>query len=396
MWIRLIAALWAALLLPAAAHADIKETIAKLAPNGLVLVLDKDGKDLLAQNADKSFVPASVAKIVTAWLAMEVLGPDYRFETRFHVDAKRVLYVRGGGDPMLVSEELDLLAPALLAATGEEPFTGMVLDGSYYPDDLEIPGIEGTDEAYDALNSALAVNFNTINAVRSGDTVKSAEAQTPITPLAISQFKARGPKGKGRISLAQEDPSISILYAGELIAAFIEKAGGKIDGAISLGPVPDGLKPVYVHRQSRDLAEILRLLLLGSNNYIANQVFLEIGTDLLGGPVSLDKSLRVANQILARHGLAKAIHLEEGSGISRDNRFTARGLAEVLDLFAPHAELMRRTKSGSRYKTGTFSGVSTLAGFAKTKSHGDVRFVISLSGGGKLRFRLLEAIEREL
>ena len=396
MWIRLIAALWAALLLPPAAHADIKETIAKLAPNGLVLVLDKDGKDLLAQNADKSFVPASVAKIVTAWLAMEVLGPDYRFETRFHVDAKRVLYVRGGGDPMLVSEELDLLAPALLAATGEEPFTGMVLDGSYYPDDLEIPGIEGTDEAYDALNSALAVNFNTINAVRSGDTVKSAEAQTPITPLAISQFKARGPKGKGRISLAQEDPSISILYAGELIAAFIEKAGGKIDGAISLGPVPDGLKPVYVHRQSRDLAEILRLLLLGSNNYIANQVFLEIGTDLLGGPVSLDKSLRVANQILARHGLAKAIHLEEGSGISRDNRFTARGLAEVLDLFAPHAELMRRTKSGSRYKTGTFSGVSTLAGFAKTKSHGDVRFVISLSGGGKLRFRLLEAIEREL
>ena len=396
MWIRLIAALWAALLLPAAAHADIKETIAKLAPNGLVLVLDKDGKDLLAQNADEPFVPASVAKIVTAWLAMEVLGPDYRFETRFYLDDKRILHVRGGGDPMLVSEELDVLAPALLAATGKEPFTGMVLDGSYYPAELEIPGVEGTDEAYDALNSALAVNFNTINAVRSGDTVKSAEAQTPITPLAINQFKARGPKGKGRISLAQEDPSISILYAGELIAAFIEKAGGKIDGAISLGPVPDGLKPVYVHRQSRDLAEILRLLLLGSNNYIANQVFLEIGTDLLGGPVSLDKSLRVANQILARHGLAKAIHLEEGSGISRDNRFTARGLAEVLDLFAPHAQLMRRTKSGSRYKTGTFSGVSTLAGFAKTKSHGDVRFVISLSGGGKLRFRLLEAIEREL
>ena len=397
MWTRLLAAFCAALLLlPAAAHADIEETIAKLAPNGLVLVLDSDGKELVAQNADEPFVPASVAKIVTAWLAMEVLGGDYRFETRFYVDAKRVLHVRGGGDPMLVSEELDLLAPALLAATGKEPFTGMVLDGSYYPAKLEIPGIEDSDEAYDALNSALAVNFNTINAVRSGNTVKSAEAQTPITPLAISQFLARGPKGKGRISLTQEDPSISILYAGELIAAFIEKAGGKIDGAISLGPVPDGLKPVYVHRQSRDLAEILRLLLLGSNNYIANQVFLEIGADLLGGPVSLDKSLRVANQILAKHGLAKAIHLEEGSGISRDNRFTARGLAEVLDLFAPHAQLMRRTKSGSRYKTGTFSGVRTLAGIAKTKDHDDVRFVISLSGGGKLRFRLLEAIEREL
>ena len=35
----------------------------------------------MAQNADKPFVPASVTKIVTAWLAMETLGGDYRFET---------------------------------------------------------------------------------------------------------------------------------------------------------------------------------------------------------------------------------------------------------------------------------------------------------------------------
>jgi D-alanyl-D-alanine carboxypeptidase len=37
----------------------------------------------VAQNADEPFVPASVTKIVTAWLAMEVLGADYRFETAF-------------------------------------------------------------------------------------------------------------------------------------------------------------------------------------------------------------------------------------------------------------------------------------------------------------------------
>ena len=55
---------------------------------------------MVAQNADRPFVPASVAKIVTAWLAMEVLGADYRFETRFYLDRDRVLYIRGGGDPL--------------------------------------------------------------------------------------------------------------------------------------------------------------------------------------------------------------------------------------------------------------------------------------------------------
>ena len=254
MWSRLLAL--ALLLMPAPALAGVKEKIAAMAPSALVLVLDDKGNELIAQNADKPFAPASVTKIVTAWLAMEVLGGNYRFETHFYLDKDRVLYVRGGGDPFLVSEELAELATELVAAIGKEPITGIVLDASYYPSDLRIPGIEDTGEAYDALNSALAVNFNTINAVRKGNRVSSAEPQTPITPLAISQFRARGPKGRGRISLAK-DPAISLKYAGELIAAFIDKAGGSVKGKISIGSVPEGLKPVYVYRQSRTLSEIL-------------------------------------------------------------------------------------------------------------------------------------------
>jgi serine-type D-Ala-D-Ala carboxypeptidase/endopeptidase (penicillin-binding protein 4) len=46
--------------------------------------MDEKGNELIAQNADQPFVPASVTKIVTAWLAMEVLGGYYRFETRFY------------------------------------------------------------------------------------------------------------------------------------------------------------------------------------------------------------------------------------------------------------------------------------------------------------------------
>jgi len=389
MWSRLLVV---ALLLPAQALAGTKEEVATLAPLGLVLVMDAQGKELIAQNADQPFVPASVTKIVTAWLAMEVLGGDYRFETRFYLDHNRALYVRGGGDPFLISEELSRLAPELVAAVGKEPITGIVLDASYYPADLRIPGIENSGEAYDALNSALAVNFNTIYAVRKGNTVRSAEKQTPITPIAISQFRARGPNGSGRISLAQ-DPAVSLQYAGELIAAFIERAGGSVKGKISTGTVPAGLESVYVHK-SRSLSEILVQLLIASNNYIANQVFLEIG-GTLGGPVSLEKSLKVANEILAANGLAEDIHLEEGSGISRNNHFTARGLAKVLELFAPHADLLHGHDGGLN-KTGTMSGVSTLAGYADTSSHGRVRFVISLKSNGPLRFELLHAIEAGL
>jgi D-alanyl-D-alanine carboxypeptidase/D-alanyl-D-alanine-endopeptidase (penicillin-binding protein 4) len=395
MWSHFLVLAYALLLLPAQAVAGAKEKVAALAPSGVVLVIDDKGNEVVAQNADKPFVPASVAKIVTAWLALDVLGAEYRFETRFYLDRDRVLYIRGGGDPFLVSEELAQLASALVAATGKQPLSGIVLDASYYPSDIRIPGIEDTEEAYDALNSALAVNFNTINAVRKGKTVRSAEPQTPITPLAISQVLARGAQGRGRISLTQ-DPAVSLRYAGELIAAFIERAGGSLKGKISIGAVPQGLEPIYVHRQSRSLAAILNGLLVGSNNYIANQVFLEIGGHRLGGPVSLEKSLKVANEMLAKHGLAESIHLEEGSGISRGNRFTARGLAQVLQLFEPHSGLLRRGE-GTRFKTGTFSGVRTLAGYADTSTHGRVRFVIALtSNNSAMRFRLLKAIQSEL
>jgi D-alanyl-D-alanine carboxypeptidase/D-alanyl-D-alanine-endopeptidase (penicillin-binding protein 4) len=100
--------------------------------------------------------------------------------------------------------------------------------------------------------------------------------------------------------------------------------------------------------------------------------------------------------MLAAHDLAEAIHLEEGSGISRGNRFMARGLAKVLDLFAPHADLLRGHNGGAN-KTGTLDGVRTLAGYASTSRHGQVRFVISLrSNNGEMRFQLLRAIQSEL
>jgi D-alanyl-D-alanine carboxypeptidase/D-alanyl-D-alanine-endopeptidase (penicillin-binding protein 4) len=129
---------------------------------------------------------------------------------------------------------------------------------------------------------------------------------------------------------------------------------------------------------------------------MANQIFLETGAHRLGGPVSLEKSVAVAREMLAAHDLADAIRVEEGSGLSRGNRFTARGLAKVLDLFAPNLSLLE-SRNGTAYKTGTLEGVRTLAGYASTSGHGPIRFVISLKGNnGAKRFELLKAIESEL
>ena len=384
----------------APARAGVRETVAALAPAATVLVVDAQGHEqkwatvlvVVTQNADIPFVPASVTKIVTAWLALDILGPDYRFTTRFYLDADRRLYVRGGGDPYLISEELAVLAKNLVATTGPAPYSGLVLDASYYPADLAIPGIEADAQAYDAPNAALGVNFNTVFATRRGDDVRSAEPQTPITPLAIAEFRAHGPNGAGRISLP---PAVGLPYAGELLAAFVARAGGAVNGPITTGGVPPGLAPVYVHKQSRPLSEILVGLLKDSNNYTANQIFLEIGAAKLGGPVSLTKSLQVAEAALAAQGLAGAMVMKEGAGISRDARFTARGLAKVLDLFAPHADLLRG-HNGGLDKTGTMSGVRTLAGYADTKAHGRVRFVFAGTGNDEMRFRVLKAVEAGL
>ena len=62
----------------------------------------------------------------------------------------------------------------------------------------------------------------------------------------------------------------------------------------------------------------------------------------------------------------------------------------------PHAALLRSGDSAF-YKTGTFSGARTLAGYTNTAKHGRVRFVIALGGNdGAMRFRLLDVIRSEL
>ncbi len=68
-----------------------------------------DNKIVYAKNAQQLFTPASTTKLVTEGTALELLGPNYRFDTRVYrtgpVDAEGTLHgdlvLVGSGDPNL-------------------------------------------------------------------------------------------------------------------------------------------------------------------------------------------------------------------------------------------------------------------------------------------------------
>ena len=88
---------------------------AGIAMGGLGLALRPlDGRGpVLEHQASRPFNPASTMKLVTTYVALGVLGPDYRWRTTIHAGGPIVgdrlrgdLILRGGGDPKLVVEDL--------------------------------------------------------------------------------------------------------------------------------------------------------------------------------------------------------------------------------------------------------------------------------------------------
>lgn len=363
--------------------------------NGGYIVLNHKNEPILANNQDLAYQPASIVKIATSLAGIRILGKEYRFATGFYLGETNDhdLYIKGYGDPYLVSEEIALIA-GRLAARGLKEIGSIYLDDQAFR--LESITAEGTGRTlnpYDVSSGGLVVNFNTVNLeVTAGGVIRSAEPQTPTLPL-MKKLGRNLPPGIHRINITTDENN-SLQYAGELFRELFKAESITVRGTFGRGPVPDNLQPLYVHRSSRDLAEIIEGLMLYSNNFIANQLFLTCGAVTHGYPATWEKARQAMQEFLGRElGLEeKSISLAEGSGISRKNRVTPRAMARVLEEFAPYANLLA-LEDGIRLKSGTLSDVFSYAGYFPGRE-GPAPFVLILNQRKNTRDAALRLLRR--
>jgi serine-type D-Ala-D-Ala carboxypeptidase/endopeptidase (penicillin-binding protein 4) len=352
----LMAAWWSAPL--AAGPVDQVQGLSKAS----LLVMEGD-RALVAHNADRPMVPASTMKVLTALAALETWGRGHRFETDFYTDGAGWLWVKGLADPYLVSEELDRVVQGL-KSKGVREVKGIGLDDGFFARDVEIAGRSSSDNPYDAPVTALAANFNTVSVIRNGSKVSSAEPQTPLTPTARRFAEAGGP-GKKRVNLKQR--SVAVGYFGEVLAAKLRAAGVRVGEDQRNAPLPQGAKRVYRHQNSRTLAEMVAPTLDYSNNFIANALFLRLASPDGKGQVSMAAAQRAMTDFARRRFGWRDFAIEDGAGLSRGNRLSARQLVEVMGAFTPYRDLMpvQDGNPGVRAKTGTLRGVSCYAGYVR-------------------------------
>ncbi len=346
----------------------------------------------LGHNLDHPYTPASILKIVTALAALEILGPDFRFETRFTVNNQGDLFIQGFGDPMLDSEAVLAIVKSL-QGLGLKQVHDLVLDDTAFRLDAKGDGNEGSLNPYDANNTALAVNFNTINVqVMADRSVVSAEPQTPTLPIMAETCKILAP-GPQRINISQDKECVP-KYVGQLFKAMLVNNTIPVHGTIRTGATPANLAPIFVHRSQAPLTEVVRSMLRYSNNYIANQLFLSVGAKRYGYPAEWSKGRRAVRDFyqIRLPSVAPALHLVEGSGLSRKNTVTPAAMLAVLDSFRPYAELLP-AKNSQRIKTGTMEGVYSLAGYLSCEN-GSKSFVIILNQRNNTRDEVLERLER--
>jgi D-alanyl-D-alanine carboxypeptidase/D-alanyl-D-alanine-endopeptidase (penicillin-binding protein 4) len=178
-------------------------------------------------------------------------------------------------------------------------------------------------------------------------------------------------------------------FAFGTFKTYWQQSGGTLDGGLRLGAVPAQASLVYTH-ESLTLAEVIRLVNKFSSNVMARHLLLTLGAEKSGRPGTTAAGSRAIVEFLASRGIAlPELVIENGSGLSRIERISAAGLADVLldawrspyapefqaslPLSAVDGTLRRRFRSPEmegrlRMKTGSLQDVSALAGYVNAAS----------------------------
>jgi D-alanyl-D-alanine carboxypeptidase/D-alanyl-D-alanine-endopeptidase (penicillin-binding protein 4) len=398
------------------------------------------GETLYERHPDRTMIPASNMKVVTAATALHVLGPDFVFETVVASDARAGgpsldgnLYVRGSGDPSLVSEELWRLVEEI-RVLGIERVTGdLVLDVSCF--DAQTTTCESVsegDRAYHARTGALSLNFNSIAVCVSPGPRPGAPAHIILSPeTSIVDVRNRAATGRagGRSELtvhrtfengknvvtvdgsipSGSDPVVNyrnldepVWYFGSVLRELLAGAGITVEGETRLGATPARANVLVTHR-SKPLSLIVRDLDKFSNNFIAEQLLKAISAQTAGPPGTTAGGTAALRAYLSEAGAdSSSCYIVDGSGFSRENRLTPRALVLVLrralsDFTMSYEYAASLSVSGTdgtledrmgypglrravRAKTGLLDGVTAISGIIETASGDQVLFSIMING----------------
>jgi D-alanyl-D-alanine carboxypeptidase/D-alanyl-D-alanine-endopeptidase (penicillin-binding protein 4) len=358
---------------------------------GVSVISVSDGSTIYARNADKLFTPASNMKIYTTSVALDLLGPDYRWRTSVYstsqpdangrIQGDLVLYGRGAPDLVSTSKDenrgsLAKLADDLYARGIRSVGGNLVGDESYFRGDPLGDGWQWTDLQwyFAAEASALTINGNEVDvnfvpagkdgksAVNTSDTENYFTVQNRMAPaersgrstvgmqrglsdnnVAVWGEYAPGSKGFGaRLSVHQP-----ALWAAKLFARVLKARGIQVDGQtvardsrVAASQRFDPSRAVELaFVQSQPLAEIAKKTNKESNNLFAELILRTLGRErgeppAEGAPTDRgddQAGVSVIRSWLSRAGIPTArLALHDGSGLSRLDLVTPETSARLL------------------------------------------------------------------
>jgi D-alanyl-D-alanine carboxypeptidase/D-alanyl-D-alanine-endopeptidase (penicillin-binding protein 4) len=390
-----------------------------------------DPNPTLSHLADTPRSPASVMKTVTTWSALEYLGPAYTWRTEVYFlgqfDGEKLdgdLGLKGYGDPQLVVEEVWKLLRALRRMGLKEITGDLVLDDTYFAIDEPEPGaFDGQPyRTYNVVPNALLMNFKAVQFQFMPDPARgrvNVATDPVLANLKIDNNLALVDGGCGGynagISFDHADGGSlehvvlggkfsrrcnvysfarTVLqhdtFAFGLFSSLWNEVGGSFSGKLRKEPIPADVTPAFVWR-SKPLGEVVRSINKNSNNVMTRQLLYTLGAEAAGAPGTRDNGVAAVRELLQTRGLdTSSLMLQNGAGLSRDERASMQFLAELLRAayespYAPEfiASLSLGGLDGTtrgrfdlaepsqvmHLKTGRLDHVSAVAGYVHAANH---------------------------